>query len=105
MLAAEKEVCKLVLLLTGAIEGSKREVLDYLANFQSEYEYLWMSDIQKAYNDFLKTNPALEDFDDEISKYVKLEDTSKEVMENKVIGVLGLNNKLIKESLCEFVQM
>merc|ERR1712196_583350 len=104
MLAAEKEVCKLVLLLTGAIEGSKREVQDYLQTFH-EYEYFWVSDMQREYSNFLKTNPLLEDFDDELGKYVKLEETIKEIQETKVIGVLGLENTQIKQSLCDFAQM
>merc|ERR1719446_1787726 len=69
MLAAEKEVCKLVLLLTGSIEGAKTEVIDYLDSF-NELQYLWKDDMQKEYSNFLKQNPTLTDFDEELTRYV-----------------------------------
>eukprot|EP00658_Telonema_sp_P-2_P071950 TRINITY_DN61143_c0_g1_i1.p1 TRINITY_DN61143_c0_g1~~TRINITY_DN61143_c0_g1_i1.p1 ORF type:complete len:552 (-),score=211.72 TRINITY_DN61143_c0_g1_i1:10-1665(-) len=104
MLAAEKEVCKLVLLLTGSIEGAKKEVVDYLGSFEA-HSYLWKNDMQREYSNFLKTEPSLEDFDDELSKYVKQEAAILEIPNEKNIGVLALDNAGIKTALSSFASM
>ena len=39
-IARDKEIVKMVLLLTGSIEGAKRQVFDYLETFL-QYDWLW----------------------------------------------------------------
>ena len=39
-IARDKEIVKVVLLLTGSVEGAKRQVYDYLETFM-QYEWLW----------------------------------------------------------------
>jgi len=104
MLAAEKEVCKLVLLLTGSIEGAKKEVKDYLGSFQG-LSFLWKDDVQSKYKEFLKTDPVLADFDDQLTKFQDQRKMIKQIPEEKNIGVLGLSNITIREQLVGFIDM
>ena len=59
MIARDKEIVKVVLLLTGSIEGTKAEVLDYIATF-NKYAFLWQQDLPSEYARFMATNPSLE---------------------------------------------
>ena len=59
-IAKDKEIVKMVLLLTGSFEGAKRQVYEYLETFL-QYEWLWKDNKSAAYETFLKKKPSLED--------------------------------------------
>jgi dynein heavy chain len=71
-LASDKEIVKSVLLLTGSIEGTKTQVLGYVATFD-KYNFLWKHDMQAEYSEFMKTQPTLEAFEGELRKYMAIE--------------------------------
>ena len=71
-IARDKEIVKMVLLLTGGFEGVKREVMSYLETFMN-YEWLWTADKNTRYKEFMKNEPTLEDFDKELKRYVAVE--------------------------------
>jgi hypothetical protein len=58
LIAQDKEIVKSVLLLTGAVEGIKLQVDEYLSTF-SKYGFLWKEDLQKAYESFMKVRLLL----------------------------------------------
>lgn len=58
---------RVVLLLTGAVEGAKRQVYEYLETF-SKYNFLWQGDKAAAYAAFMQKSPTLEDFEAELKK-------------------------------------
>jgi len=97
-LAREKDVCKMVLLLTGALLGAELAINSYLDHFL-KYRFLWEKNMQKAYQDFLQSSPTLEDFDDELSMYVQYEEEFDKVPEHHAIGVLSLRSANIKADL------
>ena len=104
-LAAEKEVVKLVLLLSGSLYGAKAEVEEYLTTFM-RFSFLWEKNLQQEYTTFLKRDPSLEDFDDELCKYLDIEEElSKRVSDVKVIGVLSIHTTQIKDSLRVYCTM
>lgn len=45
LIARDKEVVKVVLLLTGSIEGTKQQVAEYMSGFD-KYSFLWTQDLQ-----------------------------------------------------------
>jgi hypothetical protein len=45
LIARDKEVVKVVLLLTGSIEGTKQQVAEYVRGFE-KYKFLWTQDLQ-----------------------------------------------------------
>ncbi len=59
MIARDKEIVKVVLLLTGSIEGTKQGVLEYIATF-NQYSFLWQKDLSTEYAAFMSTSPSLE---------------------------------------------
>ena len=73
LLAKDKEIVKAVLLVTGAIEGIKTCVADYLQNFK-KFTHLWAEDKQAKYTEFMKGNPDLEAFELELKKYMTVEE-------------------------------
>ena len=75
-IARDKEIVKMVLLLTGSVEGAKRQVFEYLEKFL-QYDWLWKDNKSTAYEAFMKKKPTLEDFDAELKKYVHIETRSR----------------------------
>ena len=67
-LASEKQLVKVILLLSGALFGAAQGARTYLDSF-TKYSFLWKDNVQTIYAQFLKKNPSLEDFDDELEKY------------------------------------
>lgn len=59
MIARDKQIVKVVLLLTGSIEGTKESVLEYIASFD-KYKFLWQKDLATEYAAFMSTSPSLE---------------------------------------------
>lgn len=59
MIARDKEIVKVVLLLTGSIEGTKESVLEYISSFD-KYKFLWQKDLATEYAAFMSTSPSLE---------------------------------------------
>lgn len=46
IIAQDKEIVKVILLLTGSIQGSKNKVMDFLSQF-NKYKWLWTENIQE----------------------------------------------------------
>jgi hypothetical protein len=59
MIAQDKEVVKMVLLLAGSIEGTKHGIREYVSTFE-QYSFLWQRDLQTEYAAFMATHPSLE---------------------------------------------
>ena len=98
-LAADREVVRMVLLLTGSVEGAKREVMRYLSTFM-KYEWLWTLDKRAAYADFMsKKGSSLQEIDDEIMKYVSVESEIQKIAPVHNIGALSLETAPLKSSL------
>ena len=58
-LVREKDIVRLVLLLTGAITSTKAGVDEFAASFDC-FSFLWLKDLAGEYAAFLATNPNLE---------------------------------------------
>lgn len=59
MIAQDKEIVKVVLLLAGSIEGTKHGIKEYVSTFE-QYSFLWQRDLQTEYAAFMATHPSLE---------------------------------------------
>ena len=59
MIACDKDIALVLLLLTGSVEGAKTVVREYLATFE-KYAFLWQKDLATEYAKFMATNPTLE---------------------------------------------
>ena len=92
------EIVKVVLLLTGALFGTRNQVHDYLIRFR-EYDWLWKDDMELAYRKFMLKKPAIEDFESELKRFMGVEADIEAVAPMHVIGALSLNTKNIKLQL------
>jgi len=97
-IAKNKEIVKVVLLLTGGMHGLKKQVMDYINSF-NRYEYLWIQDKEAAYKEFLATNPTLEDFENELKRYMNVEIEVSSITPSYTIGSLCLQTTHLKNSL------
>jgi dynein heavy chain len=55
MIAQDKEIVKVILLLTGSIQGTKNKINDFLSKF-TKFEWLWKKSISKSIKEFAKGN-------------------------------------------------
>ena len=97
-LASDKEIVKSVLLLTGSIEGTKAQVAEYIATFD-RFGFLWKHDMQAEYAAFMKTNPSLEAFEEELKKYMAIEREIATIAPVHNIGCMSLETQPMKYSL------
>jgi dynein heavy chain len=98
VISRDKDIVRVVLLLTGSIEGVKRQVHEYIHTFV-KYDYLWKEDKKKAYNAFMAMNPSLEDFEAELKKYDMIEQEIMRIPEAHNIGALSLDTTPLKTAL------
>jgi len=98
LIARDKEIVKVVLLLTGSIEGTKLQVMDYINTF-SKYDFLWKQDMQSEYKRFMDKQPSLEAFEGELKKYMAIEKEIQQIPPVHNIGALSLETQPMKYSL------
>ena len=58
MIAQDKEIVKVILLLTGSIQGTRNKVTEFLNSFK-KFSWLWTDSIQDNIKAFSKKNPTL----------------------------------------------
>ncbi len=59
---------KVILLLTGSIQGTKNKVNEFLASFE-KFSWLWKRRSDEALKLFNKGNPQLEDFEEKLKGF------------------------------------
>ncbi len=91
-------IIKVVLLLTGAVQGTKNQVANYLRSFK-EYDWLWQDDMELQYQQFIRKDPKIEDFENELKRFVAIENEIEKVAPLHIIGALSLTTKNIKLQL------
>ena len=92
------EIVRMVLLLTGGVMGTRNEVQKFLLTF-SKYDWLWSKSKKLAYDEFLKTEPNLDDYDKELKRFQNVEEQIMLLNDSQIIGPLVLDNTKIKTSL------
>lgn len=98
LIAKDKEIVKMVLLLTGSIEGTKKQVNEHLETFM-KYENLWRGDKQQEYTAFMRHQPSLEAFENELKKYMEIENEVMDLTDKWSIGCICLESSPVKDSL------
>lgn len=63
MIAQDKEIVKVILLLTGSIQGTRNKVNEFLATFK-KYDWLCKDSISENIKAFTKRNPQLQEYED-----------------------------------------
>eukprot|EP00230_Micromonas_polaris_P000498 CAMPEP_0119208236 /NCGR_PEP_ID=MMETSP1327-20130426/486_1 /TAXON_ID=38833 /ORGANISM="Micromonas pusilla, Strain RCC2306" /LENGTH=4554 /DNA_ID=CAMNT_0007204705 /DNA_START=159 /DNA_END=13823 /DNA_ORIENTATION=- len=97
-IASDKEIVKSVLLLTGSIEGTKAQIVEYVHGFK-RFDFLYLSDLQQKYAEFMATEPSLESFELELRKYMAIEEDITQIAPVHNIGAMSLETAPLKNSL------
>ena len=97
-LGCDIEIIKTVLLLTGAMHGTKNQVHEYLATFR-KYDWLWKDDKEMEYKRFISKKPSISDYEEELKKFLAVEVDIEHIAPVYSIGALMLNTSNLKLQL------
>lgn len=92
------EIVRVALLLTGCIQGIRNTVQDYL-NSYSQYNWLWHSDKDTTYNEFMKGHPSIDDFEHKLRSFGSTDNDIATMPDLNNIGALSLRTTGIKNGL------
>eukprot|EP01022_Parablepharisma_sp_SALTPOND_P000876 TRINITY_DN105183_c0_g1_i1.p1 TRINITY_DN105183_c0_g1~~TRINITY_DN105183_c0_g1_i1.p1 ORF type:complete len:4616 (+),score=767.18 TRINITY_DN105183_c0_g1_i1:15469-29316(+) len=101
--AKDKEIVKVILLLTGSIEGTKNKVEGFLAQFV-KFEWLWKLDIVKTQQEVSARATSNEDYEEELKKLKKTEIEINEISKSTQIGAMELKTDKIQESMLKILR-
>lgn len=71
-IAKDKEIVKVILLLTGSIQGTKNAVNTFVESFE-EYQWLWTTNITEVLKKFTARVPQLEDYEEKLKEFSEYE--------------------------------
>jgi dynein heavy chain len=103
-IAKDKEIVKVILLLTGSIQGTKNNVKKFLDSFE-RYNWLWRQKIDESLKRFNSKNPQLEDFEGKLKEFVSFEDEINLILNYHQIGALNLKSESVKLGLKRWIEM
>ena len=98
------ELVRQAILLKGCVQGIKKSIEDYLQTF-SKYDWLWKTDKDDQYEIFSSQNPRLEEYENQLSYFGKVQKDIENTSAIHIIGALSLNTKRLKLTLgkeCDF---
>ena len=75
MIAQDKEIVKVILLLTGSIQGTKNKINEFISKF-SKFQWLCQKSISKSIKEFSKGSekPQLSAYESEFKKFSTTEE-------------------------------
>lgn len=89
MIAQDKEIVKVILLLTGSIQGTRNKIHEFLGSFK-KFEWLWQGNIADHIKDFSKKGPTLQDYEDALKKFSNIEEEIEKIETSHKIGAMEL---------------
>jgi len=102
-IAKDKEIVKVILLLTGSIQGTKNQVNVFLKDFE-QYDWLWRMKIDEQLKKFNKSEPQLEDFERKLKEFQATEDSVDRIDGYHQIGALNLRTEHVKVGLKKWIE-
>jgi dynein heavy chain len=98
--AQDKEILKVVLLLTGSIQSARKRCEEYLTHFDY-WAWLWSSDIDAEYKAFQKEEPSLDEFEAKLRSFSNLDETIDKIKLTHQISALMLKSNSLAKGLKE----
>ena len=98
IIAQDKEIVKVILLLTGSIQGTKNKINEFLESFDI-YKWLWVDNVIDTIKKFSNKNPTLQEYEDELKKFTKLEYQIDKTEKTREIGAMALKTDNLIKSL------
>jgi len=102
-IAKDKEIVKVILLLTGSIQGTKNNVNKFLESFE-KFNWLWRDKIDDSLKKFNMKNPQLEDFEEKLRGFANFEEDINVIMNFHQIGALSLKTENVKSGLKKWIE-
>lgn len=105
MIAQDKEIVKVILLLTGSIQGTKNKINDFLSKF-NKFEWLWKKSITKSIKEFSKGSekPQLGDYENELKKFSETEEQIDKIEPSFIIGAMQLKTQSLIVGLKQYTK-
>jgi len=94
LVSENREVAKMVSLLSTSINSTKKEINTALEQF-NKYQDVWVLEREVKTKEFLETNPHLSEFEQNIIFYAQLEDAIKEEPEVLTAGAIALETGIV----------
>jgi dynein heavy chain len=101
-IAKDKEIVKVILLLTGSIQGTKNKVNEFLSSFE-QYSWLWTKRADEALKLFNKNNPQLEDYEAKLNEFNDIMQRVTDIEGSNQIGALSLKTENVKAGLKSWI--
>ncbi|KAH0618009.1 hypothetical protein JD844_016916 [Phrynosoma platyrhinos] len=98
IVSENKEIIKLMSVLSTAITSTKREVLAALERFKC-YHHIWQQDKEETIEDFVKSSPLLSEFESQILYYRDLDLEINSEPEYICVGTIALYTVDLKLAL------
>lgn len=102
-IARDKEIVKVILLLTGSIQGTRKIVVAFQASFE-KFAWLWKKNMDEELKAFHAKDPQLEDYEARLRSFEENIVEINLIEEHHQIGALSLKTEKVKESLREWVE-
>uniref|UniRef100_A0AAZ3PJI0 AAA+ ATPase domain-containing protein n=1 Tax=Oncorhynchus tshawytscha TaxID=74940 RepID=A0AAZ3PJI0_ONCTS len=96
--AEHKDICKLVVLLTSAVNSLRKPASDVLKQFHP-FKVVWAEDRQIKVKEFMDSNPYLTQIKSEILHYVAFEQEIDEIKPTIILGCIEMSTAPLKMSL------
>lgn len=105
MIAQDKEIVKVILLLTGSIQGTKNKINDFLSKF-NKFEWLWKKSISKSIKEFSKKSekPQLADYENELKNFSRTDEEIEKIEPYFIIGAMQLKTKSLVLGLQQYTK-
>jgi dynein heavy chain len=102
-IAQDREILKVVLLLTGSIQSAKNQCNKYLEQF-AKYEWCWKQDILDEHARFEKKEPSLDEFEEKLKSFARIEEEVDMMESGHQISALMLQTGCLGKSLKDWAQ-
>jgi dynein heavy chain len=97
-IAQDREILKMVLLLTGSIQSAKNQCNEYMEEF-AEFEWAWSKKIADEYDKFKATQPTLDEFELKLKEFSAIEKSVSQMESKHQITALMLSTTKLGEEL------
>lgn len=105
-IAKDKEIVKVILLLTGSIQGTKNNVVNFLKEFE-QFSWLWTQkpdEELRKFNRLHNNEPLLEHYEEKLNSFQALETEIDTIQNYHQIGALSLKTANVKLGLKNLIK-
>lgn len=105
MIAQDKEIVKVIILLTGSIQGTRNKINEFLSKF-SKFEWLWTKSISKSIKEFSKGSdkPQLFTYEAQFKKFSETEEQIQKIESTFIIGAMQLKTQALVVGLKQYTK-